>query len=56
MATTIPSAELVTISPAGHPGFIERSGEYDEAIGAFTAQCMEHAAARDPLGPAVGAS
>src|SRR3712207_4671576 len=38
MRRLIPAAELLMVRPAGHPGFLERSAEYDEAIAAFAAR------------------
>lgn len=35
MNRTIPRSDLVTIAPAGHPGFLERSPDYDRAIANF---------------------
>src|SRR3712207_4204651 len=53
MARLIPRAELVTVRPAGHPGFLERSAAYDEAVAGFAARCLEHAVpAGDHLRPA----
>jgi pimeloyl-ACP methyl ester carboxylesterase len=43
MAAAIPGAELVRVSPAGHPGFLECSAQYDEAIAAFSARCLAQA-------------
>jgi pimeloyl-ACP methyl ester carboxylesterase len=40
MAETIRQAELVRIEPAGHPGFLERSQGYDEAIANFAVRCF----------------
>ena len=41
MAASIPRAQLVQISPAGHLGFLEQSKRYDAAIGDFAARCFE---------------
>jgi pimeloyl-ACP methyl ester carboxylesterase len=55
MRRLIPQSELVTVSPAGHPGFLERSAEYDAAIAAFAARCFACAMpASDRLHPAGG--
>ena len=43
MRRLIPRAELVTVKPAGHPGFLERSAEYDEAIAAFATRAAARA-------------
>ncbi len=40
MASTIPQAQLIQVSPAGHPGFLERSERYDAAIAEFAATCL----------------
>jgi pimeloyl-ACP methyl ester carboxylesterase len=40
MKRLIRGAELVQVVPAGHAGFIEQSGRYDEAIAAFAARCF----------------
>ncbi len=53
MRRAIPSAELVMVDQAGHPGFLERSAAYDEAIAGFAARCAAHALpAGDRLRPA----
>jgi pimeloyl-ACP methyl ester carboxylesterase len=40
MASAIPQAQLIQVSPAGHPGFLERSERYDAAIAEFAATCL----------------
>jgi pimeloyl-ACP methyl ester carboxylesterase len=47
MHGAILGSELLMVTPAGHPGFLERSAPYDEAIAAFAARCHARAA---PLG------
>ncbi len=42
MRRLIPSAELLMVEQAGHPGFLERSPAYDQAIAGFAARCLEH--------------
>jgi pimeloyl-ACP methyl ester carboxylesterase len=51
MHAAIPGSELLMVRPAGHPGFLERSEAYDEAIAAFAARCHARAA---PLGRGAG--
>jgi pimeloyl-ACP methyl ester carboxylesterase len=41
MAASIPGAQLVQVSPAGHLGFLEQSKCYDAAIADFAARCVE---------------
>ena len=50
MRKLIPSAELVMVEQAGHPGFLERSAAYDDAIAGFAAWCVarHHARGRPP--------
>jgi pimeloyl-ACP methyl ester carboxylesterase len=43
MARLIPRAELTMVEPAGHPGFLERSAAYDQAIAGFAARCLARA-------------
>jgi pimeloyl-ACP methyl ester carboxylesterase len=43
MHRSIPASELVMVRPAGHPGFLERSAAYDEAIADFAARCLARA-------------
>ncbi len=43
MHRLIPGSELLMVKPAGHPGFLERSAEYDAAIAAFAARCLARA-------------
>jgi pimeloyl-ACP methyl ester carboxylesterase len=55
MAQLIPHAELLMVKLAGHPGFLERSAEYDEATAAFAARCLARAMpASERLRPAAG--
>jgi pimeloyl-ACP methyl ester carboxylesterase len=55
MRRLIPRAELLTVEPAGHPGFLERSAAYDEAIAGFPARCLARAMpASERLRPAAG--
>jgi pimeloyl-ACP methyl ester carboxylesterase len=51
MRRLIPSAELVMVEQAGHPGFLERSATYDDAVAGFAARCAARAIA-DPQGAA----
>jgi pimeloyl-ACP methyl ester carboxylesterase len=41
MAASIPRAQLIQVSPAGHLGFLEQSKCYDAAIADFAARCVE---------------
>jgi pimeloyl-ACP methyl ester carboxylesterase len=43
MHRAIRGSELLKVRPAGHPGFLERSEVYDEAIAAFVARCAARA-------------
>jgi pimeloyl-ACP methyl ester carboxylesterase len=53
MRGLIANAELIMIEQAGHPGFLERSAAYDEAIAGFAARCAARAMpAGDRLRPA----
>ena len=55
MRRLIPQAELVMVKPAGHPGFIERSVDYDKAIAEFAARAVARATpARERIHPATG--
>jgi pimeloyl-ACP methyl ester carboxylesterase len=55
MRRLIPRAELVTVKPAGHPGFLERSAEYDAAIAEFAARSLARATpVRDRIRPVAG--
>jgi pimeloyl-ACP methyl ester carboxylesterase len=48
MEAAIPDARLVQVAPAGHPGFLERSEQYDAAIAEFAMQCLGAAAGLQP--------
>jgi pimeloyl-ACP methyl ester carboxylesterase len=55
MHRLIPNAELVMVKPAGHPGSLECSAAYDEAIAGRAARCLARAMpASDRLRPAGG--
>jgi pimeloyl-ACP methyl ester carboxylesterase len=53
MAQLIPRAELLTVTSAGHPGFLEQGAEYDAAIAGFAARSIARALpARSRIRPA----
>jgi pimeloyl-ACP methyl ester carboxylesterase len=41
MRAAIPNAELVTLSPAGHMGLIQRPEEFGRAVEGFVGRCLE---------------
>jgi pimeloyl-ACP methyl ester carboxylesterase len=55
MRRLIPQSELVMVRPAGHPGFLEQSAAYDEAIAGFALRSLARATpAGDRIRPVAG--